>query len=298
MRILITGANGLLGQKLIALLQHIDGVELTATGRGINRNPEGNYTYLSADLNNHEGMQMFLQLTLPEVIIHCAAKTQVDECENYKEECWRVNVDATQNLINIARNLNARFVYISTDFVFDGLSGPYRESDEPDPISHYGKSKHQAEQLVINSGLQYAIVRTVLVYGVSVDPSRSNIVLWVKNELENGRMIRVVDDQWRTPTLAEDLAYGIWLVIRKRKEGIFHISGNDTLSPFLLAQRVADFFELDKKLIRPISSFDLDQPGKRPPKTGFILHKAQRELGFKPTSFLDGLTVMKMQLED
>lgn len=298
MKILITGANGLLGQKLIALLQHIEGVELTATGRGINRNAVGNYTYLSADLNNHEGMQMYLQLTQPEVIIHCAAKTQVDFCEEYKEECWRVNVDATQNLLNIAKTLNARFVYISTDFVFDGLSGPYRESDEPDPISYYGRSKHAAEQLVINSGLNYAIVRTVLVYGASLDPSRGNIVLWVKDELENGRMIRVVDDQWRTPTLAEDLAYGIWLVVKKQKKGIFHISGDENMSPFQLAQRVAEFYNLDKKLIRPVSSFDLNQSGKRPPKTGFIIHKAQRELGFRPTKFIDGLEVVRIQLED
>jgi len=297
MKILVTGANGLLGQKLVTLLQHIEGIELTATGKGLNRNPEGSYTYLSANLLNHEGVKTFLTLTQPDVIIHCAAMTQVDKCEENPTACWDVNVKATQNLVDIAKELDIYFLYVSTDFVFDGLSGPYREQDIPSPISHYGRSKAKAEEIVLESGIRAAIVRTVLVYGVAHDPSRSNIVLWVKNSLEKKEEIRVVEDQWRTPTLAEDLAYGCWLVVKNQKSGVFHISGDETMTPYDLSLKVADYFELDKSLITPVDVFTFTQPAKRPPKTGFIIHKAQRELGFKPKTFAEGLSIINQQLE-
>ncbi len=297
MRIMVTGANGLLGQKLVTLLQDIEDVELIATGKGLNRNPEGKYAYLSADLQNHEGVRTFISLTQPDIIIHCAAMTQVDECEEHQDNCWKINVTATANLVTIAQDEDIRFIYVSTDFVFDGLSGPYREEDLPSPISYYGETKAKAEDIVKQSGLDYAIIRTVLVYGVAHDPSRSNIVLWVKNSLEAGKEIEVVDDQWRTPTLAEDLAIGIWQVVKKEKTGIFHISGADTMNVFELAERVAEFFQLDKDLLRATDSYNLDQPGKRPLKTGFIINKAQRELGFKPKSLNEGLALVKEQLE-
>lgn len=296
MKILVTGANGLLGQKLVTLLQNIEGVELTATGKGLNRNPPGDYTFLSANLLNHEGVRTFISLTQPDVIIHCAAMTQVDECELNQKNCWAVNVDATENLINIAKDEGIYFLYVSTDFVFDGLSGPYREEDLPSPVSFYGESKTQAEELVRASGISWAIVRTVLVYGVAHDPSRSNIVLWVKKSLEEGKEIQVVEDQWRTPTLAEDLALGIWLIVKKQKTGIFHISGSETMTPYSLSLKVADFFQLDQGLIAPTDAYNFKQPAKRPPKTGFIIHKARRELGFQPRSFEEGLELVQEQL--
>ncbi|MEQ8470191.1 MAG: NAD(P)-dependent oxidoreductase [Marinoscillum sp.] len=296
MKILVTGANGLLGQKLVTLLQSQQDVELIATGRGPNRNPEGGYAYLSADLQNFQGLKTFLQLSPPDVIIHCAAMTQVDECEKNKNLCWDLNVKATENLIGIAKELKAFFLYVSTDFVFDGKEGPYKESDMPRPISHYGKSKVAAEDLLHKSQLKYAIVRTVLVYGVAHDPSRSNIVLWVKKNLEDGKPIKVVNDQWRTPTLAEDLAEGCWAITKSKKEGIFHISGEGMVSPLDIANNVANFFELDPGLITAVDASTFKEAAKRPPKTGFIIDKAKRELGFKPKSFMDGLAVVKEQL--
>lgn len=296
MRVLITGANGLLGQKLVTLLQSEQDIELIATGRGINRNPAGSYTYLSADLGNYEGLRAFIELAAPELAIHCAAMTQVDECENDREGCLAANVTATEHLISVAKAANAYFLYVSTDFVFDGAAGPYRESDTPSPLSYYGECKLKAEKLVEKSGLKHSIVRTVLVYGAGHQLGRTNIVLWVKQSLENREPIRVVNDQWRTPTLAEDLAMGCWLVAKGKHQGVFHISGSEMMSPYELALNVADFFNLDKTLITPVDASTFTQPAQRPPKTGFIIEKARAELGFEPHSFHEGLEEVARQL--
>lgn len=298
MKILVTGANGLLGQKLVALLSQERDIELIATGRGVNRNPDGGYAYLSADLHNLEGIRAFLELSPPDAIIHCAAMTQVDECEQYQDLCWKINVDATQNLLEIAKDLGSYFLYVSTDFVFDGLNGPYSETDSPNPISHYGKSKLAAEKLVLESDVKHAIVRTVLVYGTSHDPSRSNLVLWVKNSLEEGKEIKVVNDQWRTPTLAEDLARGCYRVVKGQHEGIYHISGEGMRSPYEMALEVARAYSLDGSLIQEVDGSTFTQAGKRPPKTGFNINKAKESLGFRPTSFTDGLKLVAQQLSE
>lgn len=297
MKILVTGANGLLGQKLVAILRDEKGIELIATGRGVNKNPPGGYSYLSADLRNVDGIKVFIDICNPDVIIHCAAMTQVDDCEQNKELCWEMNVDTTQNLIEIAKTSNAHFVYVSTDFVFDGKEGPYSERDMPKPISVYGESKLAAEKLLHQSGLNYAIVRTVLVYGTSRDASRSNLVLWVKKSLEEGTPIKVVNDQWRTPTLAEDLAMGCYLVAKDKHEGIFHISGEGMMSPYEMAHKVAVAYNLDASLITEADASTFTQPGKRPPKTGFVIDKAKEKLGFEPTSFEDGLKIVAQQLQ-
>lgn len=299
MKLLVTGANGLLGQKLITLLAGQPGCELIATGRGVDRNPPaaGSYSYLSCDLTNQEEVRNLIQKALPDAVIHCAAMTQVDECELNQAACTATNVSATQYLISACELIGAHFTYVSTDFVFDGTKSYLSEADQPNPISFYGHSKLQAEQLVQNSSLRSAIVRTVLVYGVAHDPSRSNIVLWVKRSLEQEKRIKVVNDQWRTPTLAEDLALGCWLVCKDRQEGIFHISGEGMLSPYEIAMRTAEFYGLDADLITPVDASTFTQPGRRPPKTGFDISKARRILGFKPKSFKEGLVIVKSQLE-
>ena len=295
MRVLITGANGLLGQKLVSLLSGMDEIIMIATGRGPNRNPAGSYSYLSADLTNEHAVQKLITNSQPDVIIHCGAMTQVDECELHPDQCWQANVTATGYLVAAAETVNAYFLYVSTDFVFDGENGPYAENALPNPISHYGHSKLEAESLVSKSGLKASIVRTVLVYGVAHDPSRSNIVLWVKKNLEQNKPIKVVNDQWRTPTLAEDLAIGCWLVAKSQHQGIFHLSGEEMVTPYALAIQVADFFQLDQSLITAVDASTFTQPGKRPPRTGFIIEKA-KGIGFQPKSIAEGLAIVESQL--
>lgn len=296
-KVLITGSNGLLGQKLLDLYLTIEDIELIATARGENRYPrkEG-YTYTSLDITNEKEVQQVIAQHAPDCIINTAAMTNVDSCETDKEGCDKLNVDAVAYLIAAANTEGAHLIHLSTDFIFDGKKGPYKEDDEPNPLSYYGHSKLLAENMVREYCTKWSIVRTVLVYGVVNDMSRSNIVLWAKGALEKGQPINVVDDQFRTPTLAEDLANGCQLIEHKQAEGIYNISGKDQMSILELVQRVANYFDLDASVLRVVSSESLNQPAKRPPLTGFDLTKSRKVLGYEPHSFEQGIGVLMEQL--
>jgi len=296
MKILVTGANGLLGQKLCLLLDKDTSVDLIATTRNKLSVELARGKFTPLDVTNQTQVDQVISEEKPEVIIHTAAMTQVDQCETERQACWLNNVSAVEFLVAAATKINAHFIHVSTDFIFDGSQGPLDELAVPNPVSYYGESKLAGEQVVINSNLRWAILRTVLVFGVTKDMSRSNIVLWVKKSLEDGKKINVVNDQWRTPTLAEDLAMGCVLAAKKKATGIYNISGEEMMTPYDIAIQTADFFKLDKRLINQTDSTQFKQPAKRPPKTGFIITKAKNELGYKPHSFLDGLRVLASQI--
>lgn len=296
-KILVTGSNGLLGQKLIEKLSKAENVEVIATARGENRLPfADNYKFVSLDITKKEEVEMVFEAEKPDVIIHTAAMTNVDQCETEKDACWDLNVKAVEYLLEASKKHNSFFVHLSTDFIFDGKEGPYDEKAEANPLSFYGWSKYAAEKLVINSNVKWAIARTVLVYGIAHDMSRTNIILWVKNSLEQGKSINVVNDQWRTPTLAEDLADGCILIAQKEAEGIFNISGKDLLNPFQMAIMTADYFNLDKTLITEVDGTKFTQPAKRPAKTGFILDKPIEVLGYNPKTFQEGIAFVAEQI--
>lgn len=297
MKILITGSNGLLGQKLVHLLSQKSDIQLIATSRGSNRLAfKDGYEYQEMDITNPQQVVEVIEKNRPDAIIHTAALTQVDDCELQKEDCWQKNVKAVEYLADACEKHNIFLCHLSTDFVFDGEAGPYSEEDKPSPVSFYGWSKYAAEEVLKRSKCSWAIVRTVLVYGIVEDMSRSNIILWVKNSLEAQKPINVVTDQLRTPTLAEDLAMGCWLIVNQKAEGIFHISGKDFLTPYEMAIKTADFFQLDKSLISQVDSSNFTQPAKRPPRTGFILDKAISVLGYNPVSFEEGIGVLAEQM--
>ena len=297
-KILVTGSNGLLGQKVVYKLKDRTDVELVATARGENRLLEQNgYTFHSLDIESRENVDAVIDQVKPDAIIHTAAMTQVDDCELDHAACDRANVDAVHYIVDAAERNNCHLVHISTDFIFNGEEGPYDEEGVADPLSYYGNAKWKGELIVQNSKLKWAILRTVLVYGIVDNMSRSNIVLWAKGALEKGNPINVVDDQFRSPTLAEDLADGCILAVDKSATGIYNISGKDQFSIIDLVREVADYYKLDKNLIKPVSSKTLNQAAKRPPKTGFVLDKARRDLGYNPHSFKEGIALMEKQLE-
>jgi dTDP-4-dehydrorhamnose reductase len=290
MKVLVTGANGLLGQELIKLLLE-KRFEVVATSKGpqrIKQIPGHDFVYEDFDITNGLASNKVLITHHPDVIIHAAAMTQVDECELNKIDCYNINVTATRFLIEAAKDIKARFIYISTDFIFDGAGGPYKEDAEPKPLNYYGSTKLSAETEVIESGLEWCIIRTVLVIGKS-GSTRTNIISWVKQKLEKGEKIKVVDDQFRTPTFTEDLARGVVLVVEKNAKGIFHISGKDLLTPYQIALKTAEHFRLDVSLIERADATSFSQPALRPPKTGFYIDKARKELGYEPLSFDEGL---------
>jgi dTDP-4-dehydrorhamnose reductase len=296
-KILVTGSNGLLGQKLIDLLKGRSDYELIATARGENRYPNSKgFTYVSLDVTNKEEIQAIVARYKPDAIIHTAAMTNVDQCETEQLGCDELNVKAVQYLADACDANNVHLVHLSTDFIFNGTKGPLTEEEIPDPISYYGESKLKAEHIVQNMKSNWAILRTVLVFGIVADMSRSNIVLWVKNNLEQKKNIKVVNDQWRTPTLAEDLAMGCFLAVEKKAHGIYNISGSDFLTPFDIAQKTAAYFSLDASLIEQADSSTFTQTAKRPPKTGFIIDKAVHDLGYKPHTFEEGIALLASQL--
>ena len=178
MKICITGSNGLLGQHLVKLLAETTDHIIIATGKGESRLPflsSKQLHYFSLDITDAIAVNIFLQLHQPDAIIHAAAMTQPDPCEQNPIECWHINVTATRFLLDAATSIHARFIYISTDFIFDGMNGPYKETDTPNPVNYYGSSKLAAEKSVMESKLQWAIVRTVLVFGVNVPEIDSGV---------------------------------------------------------------------------------------------------------------------------
>jgi dTDP-4-dehydrorhamnose reductase len=298
MKILVTGSNGLLGQKLTDLYKKKIDVEFIATAKGADRYPDKTgYTYQCMDICNWDEVKSVLKTHKPDIVINTAAMTNVDACESEREACDKLNVDAVKYLVSECNAIGAHFIHLSTDFIFDGTHGPVMETEKPNPLSYYGRSKQIAEMIVMENSASWAIARTVLVYGIVQDMSRSNIVLWAKSNLEQGKSLNVVGDQFRTPTLAEDLAQGCALIAEKKAIGIYNISGKDYMSVFDLVYRVADFWKLDKSLLNISSSEGIKQPAKRPPITGFILDKAIKELNYQPHSFEDGLKLMDEQLK-
>ncbi|MEO7046165.1 MAG: SDR family oxidoreductase [Ferruginibacter sp.] len=295
MKILITGANGLLGQHLIKLLIDDGAYNIIATGKGNNRITfpvNGHFEYHTLDITDEKEVDEFIKKYQPDTIVHSAAMTQADECEQNQADCWNVNVTATNFLIAAVKKINAHFIYISTCFVFDGLNGPYKETDATGPVNYYGTSKLAAENEVLENLPGSCIVRTILVYGNKWLLNRSNIVSWVKDNLEKQQKIKVVSDQWRTPTYVDDLAAGVLLAIKKSAKGIYHISGEEMMTPYDMAIAVADHCNLDKTLIEKVTADTFTQPAKRPAITGFIIDKAKKDLGYEPVSFAEGLNLM------
>ncbi|HXB42175.1 MAG TPA: SDR family oxidoreductase, partial [Bacteroidia bacterium] len=238
MKIVITGSNGLLGQKLVYKLRGKRGLELIATARGKNRLIEqSGYVYDEMDITNEQQVKEIFAKHLPDCIINTAATTNVDGCELEPGSCTLMNVTAVQYIVNALEELQSKnknykpqLIHLSTDFIFDGTHGPLTEDEKPNPLSHYARTKLQAENIVTGSKLHWAIARTMLVYGIVDNASRSNIVLWAKQNLEQKKNINVVDDQFRTPTLAEDLADGCILIAEKKVHGVYNISGKDFMS--------------------------------------------------------------------
>ena len=299
MKVLITGSNGLLGQKLLHKLRVDNSIELIATSIGENRVTEKEgYKYISLDITNKQELEKVIYSEKPNVIINTAAMTNVDACEDKKQECDNLNVDAVKYLSDCSLEINSHFIQISTDFIFDGSSGPYTEEAIPNPLSYYGLSKLKSETILLESTCKWTILRTIIVFGVAEKLSKGNLVLWAKGALEKGDTLNIIDDQFRSPTLAEDLADACILSFKKEKYGIYNASGKDIMSIFEIVERIAKHYNYSTKNMNRISTATLNQTAGRPPKTGFILDKAIKELGYNPHSFEECLTIIDKQLKN
>ena len=293
--ILITGSNGLLGQKLVHLLKEKNNVIASSKGSCLISN-QSDFIYHSLDITDEEAIFETFEKYKPDAVINTAAMTNVDGCEDQKELCDKINVRAVEYLSKACEQYDTHLIHISTDFIFDGENGPYSEDDIANPLSYYGLSKWKSEKVLQDSSCKWAILRTIILYGIAESLQRNNIVLWGRKALKEGQTLNIIDDQFRSPTLAEDLAQACRLVVEKQATGIYNATGKDIMSIYEMVERMADFYQCDKSQINRISSSTLNQKAKRPPKTGFLLNKIINQLGYAPHSFEEGLALLEKQI--
>lgn len=284
MKIIVTGANGFTGQHLCITLAN-KGFDVHALGRGPQRIAVHNQmNYHDIELTNVRSLMRVFELVCPDVVIHTAAMSKPDECDQNREACLLNNVEVTRYLLEASRHFPVHFIHLSTDFIF-GENGPHSENDDPAPLNFYGESKLMAEKLVQESGVINTIVRPVFIYGPVWEGQRPSFIHWVKNKLAAGETIKVVTDQQRTPTYVYDLCNGIEQILMFKKQGVYHLAGKDILSPYEMAVTVAKLVGLDAKLIIPVTSAEFPEPVQRAKKSGLKIDKAMAELNYAPHSF-------------
>jgi dTDP-4-dehydrorhamnose reductase len=294
-KILVTGANGLLGQKVTEIFKHESPHILLLTDLQDKAEESGGFEYFPMDLTKKDDVKEAVKNYKPDIIINCAAYTNVDGCETERELSWKVNVDAVKNLIIAARSTGTKIIQISTDYIFDGKTGNYSEQSKPNPLSYYGKSKLAAENALVTSGISYTIVRTMIIYGTGKN-LRANFAVWLINMLSTKQPVTIVDDQFGMPTMVDDLAWGLVKIVDMEKSGIYNICGSEYLNRYEFAVKLATIYGYDENLIKPIKTSDLNQAAERPMISSFILLKAETDLGIKTLNVTDGLTLLKVQL--
>lgn len=294
-RILITGSNGMLGLRAVQFYSSKENIELLATSVE-NKSLIDSVEYISSDIKDRDSIKKVIHDYCPDFIVHTAAFTNVDLSEKLREDAWKINVKGVEYIAEAARAIDAHIIHISTDYIFDGKNGPYDENAIPDPVGYYGRTKLASENTLRISGTFFTILRTNVLYGIAPN-SRPDFVRWVINSLRNNETIRIVKDQINNPTFIDDLVQGINKIIEFRKTGVYNIGGKEFLSRYDFTLRIADFFNLSKKLIYPITTDELKQPARRPLKSGLLILKAETELGYKPHTITESLAAMKKELD-
>lgn len=292
-KLVITGVNGLLGQKLCEQAQskyEIVGIDLQ--DEPFHRKVR--FEYRKLDLTIRRAVKDFILSYHPQYLVNTAAMTDVDGCETQKEQCWKVNVEAVDNISAAARKTGTKIVHLSSDYVFDGMKGPYSEKNTPLPLGYYGKSKLASENIIIANEVEHATVRTMVLYGSGINV-RPSFVTWLIEKLKKNEPVNIVNDQYGNPTLVDDLAHAIIQIIEQKKWDLFHISGSEIIDRYNFALKIADVFKLNKNLISSVTTQQLEQSAPRPLKSGFILEKAETELGIKMSDVEEGLKRLRKQ---
>lgn len=294
-RIFVVGANGMLGQRIIQFYNSNKNVQLFACS--IEENPLfNNVDYLCCNITERDKIKQAVYNFMPDVILNTAAYTNVDLSETERETAWNINVKGVEYLSESARVIDAHLIHISSDYIFDGKNGPYSEDDKPNPLGYYGRTKLASENALKISGSIYTILRTNVLYGVA-SKSKADFVEWLIDTVNSGQPVRIVDDQISNPTFIDDLIQAISKVIEFRKLGVYNIGGKEFLSRYEFTEIIAEYFNLDKSLITPIKTKQLNQAARRPLKSGLITLKAEAELGYKPVSIVESLGIIKKALE-
>lgn len=297
-KVFITGANGLLGQKLVTVFSSENRV------LGCDLQPEfflsqpklskGFFEYGKIDISDKEKLETFISSFKPEVIINSGAFTDVDGCEVEKDKAWKVNVEGVKNLAFLCKEFEIKLVHLSTDYIFDGKNGPYSEDEPPNPLGYYGLTKLESEKIIKNNLTDYIIVRSNVLYGKGVKVKK-NFVLWVIDKLKNNENIKIVTDQLNNPTLAFNLAQAIAELVEKNFVGTVNIAGSEYLSRYDFAKKIALKFNFNKMKMSSIKTEELKQKAPRPQKGGLKIDLAKKLLSTKLLNVDEGLEYMKKQ---
>ena len=292
-KLLITGASGLLGSKLCELTtrKNYEVYSAYSQHKPLYGAP------IQFDVSAKDAVEKIFKKVDPEAVVHAAALTNVDECESEKELAWKINVEGTENIAESCEKHRAFLVYISTDYVFDGEKGMYKENDKPAPINYYGLTKLRGEESVENLAEQYCIARSSVVYGSVPATGKINFALWLLDKLERKEVVKIVTDQWNSPTLNTNLADMILEVLERKLTGIFHLAGATRLSRYEFAKFLAEIFRLDTNLISPASSKEIPWTAKRPRDSSLDVDRACQTIRNKPLKILEALEKMKKEIE-
>jgi len=285
-KLIITGASGLLGSKIVALA--IEDYEVTPLHNTKQLFPKS----LKLDITDQKQLFNLLNKLKPDIAIHTASETNVDKCETQKEQAWKTNVEGTRNIALACSKAGTKLIYISTDYVFDGEKGNYKEEDEPNPINYYGATKLEGEKQIISHCTNYSTLRTSVLYGWH--PWKKNFATWVITSLKQEKEITVVEDHYNTPTLADNLAEIIMETIQEDLHGLHHASGTQRISRYEFAKRIAETYNLDQSLIKPIKMRQLTAwIAKRPKDSSLNTSKIQKQLKTRLLNLSEGLNKMK-----
>lgn len=290
-KILITGANGFIGRRLMNDLSTMKAYDVVGCSLHTDICPQyGNHLFTCTDITDRNALQSLFEEVRPDVVVNTAALSATDYCETHHEETDAVNTHAVRHMAELCAKQSCRFVHISTDFVFGGNNHRlYTEDDLPAPVNYYGLSKWRSEQHVQAICSDYAIARVVVVYGENLSGQHGNIIRLVAQRLKDGEQIRVVSDQWRTPTYVSDVSAGIRKLAEHNKNGIYHICGDECLTIADMARRTAEVLGLDSSLIVPVKTHEMGEKTPRPPYSGLDIGKARRELNYCPHTLDEGI---------
>jgi dTDP-4-dehydrorhamnose reductase len=291
-RILITGASGLFGSKLaeLALERNFD------VYSGFNQDQPAWGIPIQLDVSNKNQVQEVFRKVNPAAVVHAAALTDVDKCETNKQLAWKINVEGAESIVEAAKKSRAFLIYISTDYVFNGEKGNYKEADPTDPIDYYGFTKLKAEELVREMLDEYCIARASVLFGSAPATGKTNFVLWLLDKFKRGERAKIVTDQWNSPTLNTNMAEMTLEVVERKLTGIYHLSGATRISRFDFAALLARTFDFDTNLIVPTSSAEFSWIARRPRDSSLDTAKAHETLRTKPQQIQDAVDRLKREL--
>lgn len=291
-RVLVIGSTGLLGSHLMELGRQL-GHSMYGT---FNKHTINGQDLFPLDVTKRNSVFSLLEKMKPDCVIDTHALHDVDYCETHPEEAWLINVEGTRNVAEACKRIGAKMIYISTDYIFDGKKLKYTEKDKPNPLSYYAKTKLIAEHVIEDLDVNHIIARSSVLYGKG-GFGKLNFVLWLVQKLQNKEKVTIVTDQHNNPTFVNNLAKFIFLLYQKNARGVFHITGPECLSRYEFSKIIAKVFRLDASLISSITTPELKQIAKRPGKVDMLTNKLERVTGKKPMSTIEGLTMLKKQIE-